>query len=212
MSVLRLSPSPSPTRPNFLDNESDNDGSDLDQAASISLSSPRHSVQSTQEDPLSLEPVSLDDAAENHVTAASSTLATPKAADASVLANTDLKDVSLDEAPMQSHETHANITDADSTTSKTSPSSAASQQSMDGDTTERSSQTSITSQSIKYPPTPLRQEGDAASMMSHASSSSKKARPESVLIEPPIGPIVPGIALVDFNHMVCPVEYGLCVC
>ena len=107
MSVLRLSPTPSPTRPSFLDNDTDNDGSDFDQA-SISLSSPRHSVQSTQHDPFALEPVSLNDFQEKHAPIASSTnLETPKASDATALADTVLKDVNLNEAPTQLHEAHA---------------------------------------------------------------------------------------------------------
>ncbi|EJC97833.1 uncharacterized protein FOMMEDRAFT_114559 [Fomitiporia mediterranea MF3/22] len=82
-----------------------------------------------------------------------------------------------------------------------SPSSS----SLSADETRRSSQTSVTTSSIKYPPPQVKySESDAASMVSYASSSSRKARPESMLVEPPIGPIVPGIALVDFNHLVGP--------
>ena len=37
---------------------------------------------------------------------------------------------------------------------------------------------------------------------SSTSSYSKKVRPESLLIDPPMGPLILGIALVDFNHQV----------
>ena len=41
-----------------------------------------------------------------------------------------------------------------------------------------------------------------ASFATSTSSYSKKARPESLLIDPPKGPLILGIALVDFNHQV----------
>lgn len=49
-----------------------------------------------------------------------------------------------------------------------------------------------------YPPT----SNDTDSVLSFASTSSRKARPESMLIIPPEGPLVLGVALVDFNHLV----------
>lgn len=55
-----------------------------------------------------------------------------------------------------------------------------------------------------YPPAPLMESmGDTASVTSFASGSSysKKARPESMVLTPD-GPLVLGIALVDFNHLV----------
>lgn len=63
-----------------------------------------------------------------------------------------------------------------------------------------------------YPPTPVQQEtvgtprADTASITSFASTSSysRKARPESTLLQPREGPLVLGIALVDFNHLVGP--------
>ena len=63
-----------------------------------------------------------------------------------------------------------------------------------------------------YPPLPLhdigtpRSRGDSESVTSFASGSSysKKARPESTLLGPHTGPLVLGIALVDFNHLVGP--------
>lgn len=52
-----------------------------------------------------------------------------------------------------------------------------------------------------YPPFPARTD-DTVSIASFASGSSKKARPESMLMTVPDGPLVLGIALVDFNHLV----------
>ncbi|KAF9013167.1 transport protein Avl9-domain-containing protein [Cyathus striatus] len=47
------------------------------------------------------------------------------------------------------------------------------------------------------------------SVSSFSSGSSRKARPESLLVTPPKGPLVLGIALVDFNHLVGPrIEYS----
>ena len=50
-----------------------------------------------------------------------------------------------------------------------------------------------------YPPTPR---DDAMSISSFASTSSRKARPESLIIAPTNDPMVLGVALVDFNHLV----------
>jgi hypothetical protein len=57
-----------------------------------------------------------------------------------------------------------------------------------------------------YPPTPVDVRGDTESVASFAtnSSTSKKAERESMLLTPPDGPLVLGIALVDFNHIVGP--------
>ncbi|KAJ7701454.1 transport protein Avl9-domain-containing protein [Mycena rosella] len=58
-----------------------------------------------------------------------------------------------------------------------------------------------------YPPSPPRD--DTASIASVASGSSRKARPESMLVLPGDRPLVLGIALVDFNHLVGPrIEYS----
>ncbi|CAK5270526.1 unnamed protein product, partial [Mycena citricolor] len=58
-----------------------------------------------------------------------------------------------------------------------------------------------------YPPSPPR--GDAASIASVASGSSRKARPESMIVLPGDKPLILGIALVDFNHLVGPrIEYS----
>ncbi|KAJ2923004.1 hypothetical protein H1R20_g14090, partial [Candolleomyces eurysporus] len=57
-----------------------------------------------------------------------------------------------------------------------------------------------------YPPPQHRD--DTASIASFASSSSRKARPESLLMTLPEGQLVLGVALVDFNHLVGPrIEY-----
>lgn len=53
---------------------------------------------------------------------------------------------------------------------------------------------------MTYPPTPS-SGNDAHSSVSTTSSYSKKARPESMLLQPPDGPLILGIALVDFNHL-----------
>ncbi|KAF8158015.1 transport protein Avl9-domain-containing protein [Crassisporium funariophilum] len=59
-----------------------------------------------------------------------------------------------------------------------------------------------------YPPTPPNRD-DAMSVSSFASGSSRKARPESLLIAPSTDPLVLGVALVDFNHLVGPrIEYS----
>lgn len=66
-----------------------------------------------------------------------------------------------------------------------------------------------------YPPTPIQQEvkgtprADAASINSFASTSSRKAQRESILVKDAAGPLVLGIALVDFNHIQGPrIEYS----
>lgn len=57
-----------------------------------------------------------------------------------------------------------------------------------------------------YPPTSVVVRGDTESIASFAtgSSTSKKAERESMLLTPLSGPLVLGIALVDFNHIVGP--------
>jgi len=52
-----------------------------------------------------------------------------------------------------------------------------------------------------YPPTPPNRD-DTMSISSFASTSSRKARPESLIIAPTNDPLVLGVALVDFNHLV----------
>jgi hypothetical protein len=74
-----------------------------------------------------------------------------------------------------------------------------------------SPQTSVSSTSIfdapkefkspTYPPTPPNRD-DTMSVSSFASTSSRKARPESLIIAPTDDPLVLGVALVDFNHLV----------
>jgi hypothetical protein len=55
-----------------------------------------------------------------------------------------------------------------------------------------------------YPPAQIKSPGHSSvtSFETSTSSYSKKARPESLLPDPPKGPLVLGIALVDFNHQV----------
>lgn len=58
--------------------------------------------------------------------------------------------------------------------------------------------------SLSPPTYPPRRLSDTDSIAeSFASGSSKKARPESILLHPPPGKLILGIALVDFNHLVC---------
>jgi len=52
-----------------------------------------------------------------------------------------------------------------------------------------------------YPPSSPRR-SSVASFATSTSSYSRKARPESLLVDPSNGPLVLGIALVDFNHQV----------
>lgn len=55
-----------------------------------------------------------------------------------------------------------------------------------------------------YPPAQIQSPGHSsvASFETSTSSYSKKARPESLLPDLPKGPLVLGVALVDFNHQV----------
>jgi hypothetical protein len=55
-----------------------------------------------------------------------------------------------------------------------------------------------------YPPAQIQSPGHSSvtSFETTTSSYSKKARPESLLPDPPKGPLVLGVALVDFNHQV----------
>ena len=61
-----------------------------------------------------------------------------------------------------------------------------------------------------YPPAQPWSPGrsSVASLATSTSSYSKKARPESLLIDPPKGPLILGIALVDFNHQVRSLNLG----
>lgn len=63
-------------------------------------------------------------------------------------------------------------------------------------------------QNNMYPPAQIKSPGTSsvASFETTTSSYSKKARPESLLPDPPKGPLVLGVALVDFNHQVMLLE------
>jgi hypothetical protein len=66
---------------------------------------------------------------------------------------------------------------------------------------------SLPSSRIFYPPPPIQKPDPRESVASFASGSttySKKARPESMLVVHN-GPLILGIALVDFNHLVSPI-------
>lgn len=54
-----------------------------------------------------------------------------------------------------------------------------------------------------YPPAPLHRDS-TASLSSFTSTSSRKARPESLILPERTGPLILGIALVDFNHLAGP--------
>ena len=86
-------------------------------------------------------------------------------------------------------------------TSVTSPT----QPSLDGPT-KLAPPTPLTAalQNNVYPPAQIQSPGHSsvASFETTTSSYSKKVRPESLLPDPPKGPLVLGIALVDFNHQV----------
>ncbi|KAJ3770300.1 transport protein Avl9-domain-containing protein [Lentinula raphanica] len=63
----------------------------------------------------------------------------------------------------------------------------------------------LSSPTLSPPTYPPRRHSDVESLAeSFASGSSRKARPESILLQPPPGKLVLGIALVDFNHLVGP--------
>ena len=64
---------------------------------------------------------------------------------------------------------------------------------------------------VTYPPTPSSGTTDADSFTSAASSYSRKARPESMLLQPPEGPLVLGVALIDFNHLVSVMTERTCI-
>ena len=59
---------------------------------------------------------------------------------------------------------------------------------------------------LVYSPTPITVRGDTESVASFStnSSASKKAQRESMLLYPLAGPLILGIGLVDFNHIVGP--------
>ena len=173
-SILHSSPSPSPRKLNFFDDDNTDDGDTASQH-SISLSSrpttpPISEEQSGVKKEHFLEKVDVSK--------------TPLASEAFKLASFR-RDSDRWSRPLSpnSYLLNQNI-------STYSPSNESGQS------------------SVIYPPPPLRLDTEVASMASVSSSSSKKARPESMLLELPKGPIVPGIALVDFNHLVSVV---LCV-
>lgn len=67
---------------------------------------------------------------------------------------------------------------------------------------------------MSYPPPPIQKPDPRESVASFASGStsySKKARPESMLVTHK-GPLILGIALVDFNHLVRPLRGPLRYC
>ena len=163
--LLHLSPSPSPTRPNFS-NDTDDDGTDQASQRSISLSSPTKSVHEVH-DPQPLSSHSTDHSLNKQL----------------------VQDSHADSDTVEAGK-HASVVNSEARSSIV-------------DTRRSSEVSSLPSSSMKYPPAPARfASDDTSSMISYSSTSSRKARPESSLMEPPAGPLVPGIALVDFNHLV----------
>ncbi|THH07775.1 hypothetical protein EW145_g3151 [Phellinidium pouzarii] len=171
MSDLRLTPSPSPIRSTFLQEDSDNDESDQLSQRSISLSSPTNStlVQESQSGPLHV----FDQNGEAYDSSKGDVLETGS--------GDKMQDIDLIRNAIVSPSTSGST---DDDTRRTSGTSAAT--------------------SMRYPPSHIAHENDASSMMSYSSTSSRKARPESRFMEPPDEPLVPGIALVDFNHLIGP--------
>ncbi|KAM6494439.1 Transport protein Avl9 domain containing protein [Amanita muscaria] len=104
--------------------------------------------------------------------------------------DTDLSS-EADGASLYTHETGPHET----------PSTSATPSIYEEDTASRGSQRPT------YPPIPLHRES-SVSLSSFTSTSSRKTRPESLIIPEPTGPLILGIALVDFNHLVGPkMEY-----
>lgn len=69
--------------------------------------------------------------------------------------------------------------------------------------TSLSTPVSATTTPVTYPPINPNADDNVSITSLTSTASSRKARPESLLVTPPEGPLVLGIALVDFNHLVC---------
>ena len=204
--IRRPSPSVSPKNNIFSDNDTD-DGDDRVSARSISLSSPTTSVApSTSNDiydkdrmPLSASTATMQTHTQTPkpLEAPSLTRGDDKAGPVKRTAvdSVDNMDANSDIVDMSSaRSSEAYLSDAFVAATTTGAASKPKTP-----TTEMSS----SGLGMAYPPSQFSVD-DTESMVSFASSSSKKARPESNLLEPPEGPLVPGICLVDFNHLVSP--------
>ncbi|TFK52308.1 hypothetical protein OE88DRAFT_1734326 [Heliocybe sulcata] len=161
-----------------FDDDSDGDDNDTASQKSISLSSPavspRHSTLATAP-------------AESHFAPASPPLNAYKRASRPYTIDTDLTS-ETDNTSLYTHELGTRDSSVSSAT--TSLYDPEEQPKPDGLST--------------YPPPPLQSRESMASLSSRSSSYSKKARPESTLFEVTTGPLILGIALVDFNHLVGP--------
>ncbi|KAF7768267.1 hypothetical protein Agabi119p4_7510 [Agaricus bisporus var. burnettii] len=80
----------------------------------------------------------------------------------------------------------------------------ATKQSINGLVDSQPSSSLPTPMATTYPPTPSAHDDTISISSLTSNTSSRKARPESLLVSPPEGPLVLGIALVDFNHLVGP--------
>lgn len=171
--LLLSSPSPSPRRQNFFEHDSDDDAVSQ---RSISLSSPTTSVQPSaagQPEGWTMKESNLTMAEERVF---------------------DLEGMDAGVSPMSMSSTRPEER-KDVAAAPTRPSSQSSSLLSPSNSDESKTE-------IKYPPKPFRMDSDASSTASFSSSSSRKERPESCLMELPKGPLVPGVALVDFNHLV----------
>ncbi|KLO05626.1 hypothetical protein SCHPADRAFT_1002797 [Schizopora paradoxa] len=172
--LLLSSPSPSPRRQNFFEHDSDDDAVSQ---RSISLSSPTTSVQ----------PSAAGQPGGWTMKESNTTPAEARAFDSE----------SMDAGVFSASTSTRSEERKDVAAASTRPSSQSSSLLSPSNSDEGKSE-------IKYPPKAFRMDSDASSTASLSSSSSRKERPESCLMELPKGPLVPGVALVDFNHLVGP--------
>ncbi len=176
--ILLSTPSPSPRRQNFFENDSDDDAVSQ---RSISLSSPTTSVQ----------PSAAGHPEDWTVKASTSNT------------NTIPAEVhAFDYGRMDASVSSTNTTSTQLVERKDEAATAFTRPSSQSSSLPSPSNSDENKAEIKYPPKPFRMDSDASSTASFSSSSSRKERPESCLMELPNGPLVPGVALVDFNHLV----------
>lgn len=179
-------PEPSPNPRSFFNNseqvdDDDDDGADTASQRSISLSSapgsPRHTHFGS----------ALNDLARQHQPTSSSR-------DSDVFSNRS----------SQPYTVNTDFDDGSSSMFQETPSTSAAPSVYDQIDRDLSKEVDLPT----YPPsTPNRDDRDRVSLSSLASQSSRKARPESLLVTLPDGPLILGIALVDFNHLVLPLYF-----
>ncbi|KAG5638741.1 hypothetical protein H0H81_010551 [Sphagnurus paluster] len=174
MSALLANPSSSPVQDihQFLIHDTDDDDADTASQRSISLSSPTSSPRHSAFHDLALEPDFRDSKSFSKRESHPYTVDTEFGSDA-------------DNMSMFSH----TIDHGETPDSSAAPSIYEESKGVDSNFLPT------------YPP-PATNRDDRASVSSFASGSSRKARPESLLVNLPSGPIIHGVALVDFNHLV----------